>query len=170
MKMFIFVSLPKMGAFVIGPKCLFVVCNMIVIYLVSESKLLGSSASSDSPTSDTYEEYVKHCKGVRSLPTKEREEKLEVGLIEEHVEVIKEAIAEEEEEKKKGGEEDKDKEKGKEHLDGEEELGLHADEFTKRVEDFIARVNEQRRLEAKNYGFSGREQERRKIQPKKVSK
>ncbi|KAJ8634158.1 hypothetical protein MRB53_027494 [Persea americana] len=145
MKLFFLGSLPNTGAFVVGPKCLFVLGNMIVIYLVRESKLAGSS-SSDSPTSDAYDEYVKHSRGLIKLSTVERKEKSEVSLIEENVEVITETIVEDEEKK---GREDKNMKKGVVDLDREEEFGLPADELNKRVENFIARVNEQRKLEAK---------------------
>ncbi|RWR87012.1 DUF4408 domain-containing protein [Cinnamomum micranthum f. kanehirae] len=152
MKLFFFGSLPNIGAFVFGPKCLFVLGNMIVIYLVGESKLVGSS-SSDSPTSDAYDEYVKHSRGLIKLSTKERKEKSEVSLVEENVEVVTETIVEDEEKKgreeEKKGREDKNMKKGVVDLDREEEFGLPADELNKRVEDFIARVNEQRKLEAK---------------------
>lgn len=138
------VSLSNLRAFFFGPKCLFLLCNLIVIYLVTESKLMGSSPPSALPDSNVYSEYVKHSQGFRRFSSavggKEEEKKLEV---------IKEAVVEDIEEVERGGGEVKRK-KGDYGLDGEEEEepGLPTDELNKRVEAFIARVSKQRRLEA----------------------
>lgn len=115
-----FVSLPNIGEFFVGPKFLFVVFNMIVIYLLGESKLMGSAGVAVvSSGSNIYDEYVKERIGFRrpsTLQGKERKKKLDL--------------------------------QGEDYLHGEEEEhALPADELNKRVEDFIARVNKQRLLE-----------------------
>ncbi|KAJ4973110.1 hypothetical protein NE237_006284 [Protea cynaroides] len=159
MKSFLFISLPKMRSFLFNPKCLFVVCNIIIVFLVGESKLVGSSSS---PPTDIYDEYRKRSQSLRSFSSHEEKKetsKLEMPLIEETTEKVvihedKEEVVEEEEEEE---EEEERKEKGEEEnpeqdensFVGEEEPGLPDEEFKQRVEDFIERVNRQRRLEAK---------------------
>ncbi|KAF3773698.1 hypothetical protein EJ110_NYTH54798 [Nymphaea thermarum] len=51
--------------YILCPKFLFVVSNVIVIVLVGESKFLGTS----SPTPDIYNEYVKRKNGSQKLHT-----------------------------------------------------------------------------------------------------
>ncbi|KAJ4961980.1 hypothetical protein NE237_021890 [Protea cynaroides] len=134
-KSFLFLSIPKLRSFLFNPKCLFVVCNIIIIFLVGESRLMGSSSSS---ATDIYDEYMKKSQSLGRFSSQEEKRKtgkLEMHLIEETTKRVHEG---------RGGEE-----KGEKSFDGEEEPGLPSDEFKKRVEDFIERVNRQRRLEAK---------------------
>lgn len=151
LKHFIFFSLPSIGAFVVDPKCLFILCNMIVIFLVRESMLVGSPSSS--PTPGIYDEYVKHSRSVRRSSTiQEKEErKLEVSLVEENVELIGEVVEEDtndKEEQEQGGEE--------EEYGGVEEHELPTDELNRRSEDFIERVRKQMKLEAQMMECGGR--------------
>ncbi|KAL0918748.1 hypothetical protein M5K25_010779 [Dendrobium thyrsiflorum] len=103
-------------AMAFSPKGLFIVCNIIVIVLVSESKLTKSSMQPD-----IYQEYVNRNRSIQKLSGKIYDDEADMDI-----------------EKRKEVEEEADEE-------GYEEL----EELNKRVEDFIARVNKQRKLEAK---------------------
>ncbi|XP_068665036.1 uncharacterized protein [Aristolochia californica] len=166
---FFSVTLPKMGAFVLDPKCLFVVFNVIVIVLVGESKLAGPGGAFSA--SGIYDEYVRRNQSLRrfsSMEDKKRGEKKVEVPSEEGIVETGNAVGEEEEdgggekdekptpdEEEEAEEEEEEDEKKKENheLEGEsdqEESGfLPADELKKRVEDFIARINNQRKLEAR---------------------
>ncbi|XP_008775146.1 uncharacterized protein LOC103695559 [Phoenix dactylifera] len=134
LNLFFFVFLPDLHAVVFGPKCLFVVCNLIVIFLIGESKFSKSSLTPP----DIYEEYMNRNTNLRRRSTR----KSKKGS------ACKKAFDEEEEgEEEKGGGGWAQVEGGYEEVDGEGEKGL--DELNRRVEDFIARVNKQRRLEAR---------------------
>ncbi|RRT39350.1 hypothetical protein B296_00051832 [Ensete ventricosum] len=113
---FFLVSLPNASSVVLGPKCLFVVSNIIIIFLVGESRLTRQP-----PRPDVYEEYVKRRRGLHGAACSE----------------VKDAEAE----KGCDGEEGVQRE-------CEEEKGLPTEELNRRVEDFIAKVNMQRKLEA----------------------
>eukprot|EP00268_Persea_americana_P010632 TRINITY_DN1432_c0_g1_i2.p1 TRINITY_DN1432_c0_g1~~TRINITY_DN1432_c0_g1_i2.p1 ORF type:complete len:235 (-),score=74.12 TRINITY_DN1432_c0_g1_i2:38-742(-) len=168
LKYFICVSLPNIGASLVGPKCLFILCNMIVIFLAHESKLFTSPPSS--PTPEIQEEYVKFSRRPRRPSTNEEKEerKLEVSLVKESVEMIglvveedkkdkeeeqeleeerKEAAEQEEEETQAEQEEEEEEDKGAVDVGGKEEHELPADELNRRSEDLIQRVHKQRRLE-----------------------
>ncbi|GLT86724.1 hypothetical protein SLE2022_048450 [Rubroshorea leprosula] len=214
---FFLISLPYIWSSFSNPKFLFVVVNVIVIFLVGESKMVSTSSS---PADEIYDEYVKRTQSLRRVTSacaKMKDEKVEekkevmikpVNKVEDkEVEKEKESrenfeIVEEDEEKegdhgeekesqekveiveedgeKEGGhgeeeqnrekveiaEEDEDKEgdgeeepglppaivRGEDEEEngggGEEEGGLPAEELNKRVEEFIARVNKRRWLEA----------------------
>ncbi|EHA8587642.1 hypothetical protein COCNU_scaffold002867G000060 [Cocos nucifera] len=131
LKLFYFALLPNLHAILFGPKCLFIVCNLIVVFLISESKLSKSSLSPD-----IYEEYMNRNTKLWRLPTGESKK----GS------AFKKAFAEEGEEEKGGGGWE-EVEGGCQELDEEGKKGL--DELNRRVEDFIARVNQQRRLETR---------------------
>ncbi|GAV86324.1 DUF4408 domain-containing protein [Cephalotus follicularis] len=155
MKHYMFISLPYMWSSFFNPMCLFIVVNAIVVFLVGESKLGGSHSS---PADEVYEEYVERSArhyAVSSFPQKKEEKKLEMNLVDEsekyiveHKKVKKDQHAKQQVEGnvvEVGEEVDKEKER-----DGEEEHGYVTDEeLNKRIEDFIARVNKQRLLEAK---------------------
>lgn len=115
-KLFFIESLPKVVDTALGPRCLFLVFNLIIIFLVGESRLSGSSSTEH----DTCEEYIVHAHKLKALAS---------PLVEAN------EIAREEE------------------LIGEEleleEREMATEELNKRVEDFIERVNMQRRLEAR---------------------
>ena len=154
-KLFFIESLPMVVGIVLGPKCLFLVFNLIIVFLVGESRLSSSSAKPD-----IYEEYVTHTKSLERVSSSE-DKGYEVAVVSPLVEDKKEneeedEKEEEEEEKEEGKKEERvlNEEEGEEEEFGEdkearEERGLPAEELNKRVEDFIARVNKQRRLEAR---------------------
>lgn len=122
LKFFYFVSLPNLRAIVFGPKFLFIVCNLIVVFLIGESKLSKSSL-----THDIYEEYMSRNTNLQRFSTSESKK----GS------VFEKAFTE------GGGKGEEEKGTGREEEDGYEDL----DELNRRVEEFIARVNKQRRLE-----------------------
>ncbi|KAG5520591.1 hypothetical protein RHGRI_033241 [Rhododendron griersonianum] len=124
-----FVSLPNFNIpFFSNPKFLFIVGNAIIVFLVGESKLSNPppSPATEIYNEGPYNEYVgksqKNCE-FPSQMEKKGEGKLEIKfLTEESVKNIEKQAEEREE---------------------EEEGGLETEELTKRVEDFIARVNRQ---------------------------
>ena len=168
MNCFLFMSLPSVWSSFSNPKCLFVVVNVIVIFLVGESKFLGSSNSSKA--TDIYSEYVERSQSLKerrqySSSTTLQEKKEDKNLKDEcysavvkRVEDVKEVEAKEDEVdefedcKEDDGEENNiTDDHHQQERDGEEEVGLPVEELNKRVEDFIARVNKQRWLEELEY-------------------
>lgn len=102
-----------------GTKCLFLLCNIVVVFLVRVS---NSKLSQPSPT-DIYEEYMN-----RKVSNERQDQRKSEKRTEED-----ENLGEEEE--------------------GEEE---EVSEIDKKAEDFIARINWQRRLEERrllSYGY-----------------
>ncbi|KAF0925520.1 hypothetical protein E2562_016707 [Oryza meyeriana var. granulata] len=121
MAFFFLTTLPDLAmAFLLSPKCLFVVGNLIVAFLVGESRLAprGEPASL---VNDIHEEHVK-----RNAATSAKAATAVLAI--DHNALVGELGQEEEEEEEEGEEEE-----------------LH-----QRVEDFIARVKKQRRLEDKS--------------------
>lgn len=175
MNHFLFTSLPNISAFFVKPKCLFIVVNVIVVFLVGESKLFDSNSLS--PASDLYDEYVERSHSLRGQYSTSRESKVERNS-ETHDGYIKHSLdysnqlPEEKEERKleiiliedmstnmiegkkvmkdqEEGEDKKDQVKAEvEDDDDEEEMGLPAEELKQRADEFIARVNKQMWLEA----------------------
>ncbi|XVF77794.1 hypothetical protein PTKIN_Ptkin14bG0075100 [Pterospermum kingtungense] len=201
-KHFFLTSLPCIWSSSFNPKCLFVVVNVIVIFLVGESRLGGTN--SPSPARDIYNEYIERSRSLREVSLSTPQEKIRqpkgkrVEKMENEAELKVEVKTAEDKEvnsngenealverkflehsgdwqervdskspafsEKLGGKEEineEDKEIGrKEETPGEiveekereiveEDVGiLPAEELNKRVEEFIARVNRQRWLEA----------------------
>ncbi|XP_030527627.1 uncharacterized protein LOC115738951 [Rhodamnia argentea] len=138
---FLSVTLPRLESTFLHPKCLFLVVNAIVMFLIGESRL---RALPSSPADDLYTEYVrqvsqgkKDFKVYDPVPRKKnnKERDSKKNFIGENQEV--EEVREERTRTLL--------EKGKE----EEEEELPAEELNRRVEAFIARVNKRRRLEAR---------------------
>ncbi|KAI8526817.1 hypothetical protein RHMOL_Rhmol12G0026300 [Rhododendron molle] len=129
-----FVSLPNFNIpFFSNPKFLFIVGNAIIVFLVGESKLSNPppSPATEIYNEGPYNEYVG--KSICEFPSqmeKKGEGKLGTKFLTEVSAKNIEKQAEEREEE-------------------EEEGGLETEELTKRVEDFIARVNRQRLVEAR---------------------
>lgn len=173
--LFISLSLPNIWSSFFNPNCLFVVVNIIIVFLVGESKLLDASDSS-SPVADIYSEYVERSQSLKRqqesrLQEKKEESKLEAYKeemnLKDELNIIKSAD-EDQEVKSKDDEVDDEfedcrdqedvditniaEEDERDGEDEDEESGLPAEELNKRVEEFIARVNKQRRLEELVYG------------------
>lgn len=93
---------------------------------------------SQSSAAEIYDEYAERSRASRrvlSALQEAKEMELEKNLVEESLHKVEEEKEEKEEEEEKDGEED--------------QPGLPAEELNKRVEEFIARINKQRWLEAK---------------------
>ncbi|KAM0962225.1 hypothetical protein ACFX13_021809 [Malus domestica] len=173
-KHLLFISLPNSWSGFINPKCLFIVVNFIVVFLIGESRL--SSGKQSSPVTEMYNEYVERSRNLRR-PLSTFREKKEERTLPEMLNPINKGNAEsiedkevdegkqddkhdhdhDEEDFKECGENDEE-EKEEEKMEGkmeekeereEDEALMPAEELNKRVEDFIARVNKQRWLEAR---------------------
>ncbi|CAL4959682.1 unnamed protein product [Urochloa decumbens] len=125
LRIFFLTTVPDLvTAFLFSPKCLFVVGNLIVAFLVGESRL-APRKNDDQPSlvNEIHEEHVKRNMAMVTKATATAvvvaDHSASVGAVGEEVEVKEE--------------------------EGEEE------ELHKRVEDFIARVKKQRKLEAKSF-------------------
>ncbi|XP_072981714.1 uncharacterized protein [Typha angustifolia] len=150
---FFSVCLPSIGYVLIIPKWFFIIVNIIIIFLVCEPESKLSTAEEEEP--DMQEEYVERRASLRGMATGEdkrrQESTAEDSLIEEEEkdgEVV-EKTEEQEEERSHG--------RACLELDGEEEEEiekLSAEEFNRRVEDFIANMNMQMRSEAREANLS----------------
>lgn len=151
---FLFIFLPKFWTSFLSPKCLFVVVNIIVIFLLGESKLLGSNSSQDI---DIYTKYVERSRELRLSKVQEKKEvnKLEIKLNEdsgkrvdhECKEFICVEVPKEEDFKKSGNTIISDEQHDRDGADQESEFS--DEEINRRAEEFIARVNKRRWLEAR---------------------
>ncbi|KAI3717821.1 hypothetical protein L1987_69682 [Smallanthus sonchifolius] len=151
---FFFFSLPKITSFFFTSKVLFIVCNLIVIFLLGESKFFAymSKAYNDvyhdkyecnrldqiqvisqsQEQNETYEEFFEVCDDEETC--------------ESHVDQIVESCGDDEEElscSEQEVEEEKHEGSG-----GDGDVSLPAEELNKLVEDFIAKINRKRWLEA----------------------
>ncbi|KAF9688992.1 hypothetical protein SADUNF_Sadunf01G0045500 [Salix dunnii] len=160
MKNSLFLSLPNKLSSCFGPKCLFILVNVIVVFLVGESRLVGSQRS---PGGEIYDEYLERSRSIRGVPTHQDEaDKQETDQDQQTNIQAKEAVVKEQDKKEvtelsnEGGKDvheevevEDDPHGEKEILEEEEgESGLPPEELNRRVEEFIARVNKQRWLEA----------------------
>ncbi|KAF8040935.1 hypothetical protein BT93_B2991 [Corymbia citriodora subsp. variegata] len=188
---FLFITLPHVRTSLLSPKCLFLVVNAIVAFLLGELKL-GGLPSSATSRDEIYEEYVERSRtrkmlspGPCSENTRELEEERLTG----------DEVREEEESERESGDDNDDKREAEQEpqeeddadaddddadaddddadadaaaaaaaaaadddrddeeqdeRNGQEEDGIPADELKKRAEEFIARVNRQRWLEARS--------------------
>ncbi|EEF51748.1 conserved hypothetical protein [Ricinus communis] len=147
-KLFLFISLPKISSTLLNSKIIFIVGNLIIILLIGESKFFTSN-SIPAATDAYYNEYVNRKRGLRNSSTLEEKKatntntsfKENASKSCEGVKKIKVEVWDE------GNSEVAEKER--EDLDGEEEISLPAEELNKRADDFIARVNRQRMQEAR---------------------
>ncbi|KVI06165.1 uncharacterized protein LOC112510029 [Cynara cardunculus var. scolymus] len=130
-----FLFLPKICSFFFTSKVLFVVGNLIVVFLVGESKFFASKstpANSHASYSDVcYDKYKCKTQNPQVLPKKgtAKAKSFSINDDEKRLETEGEENVEE-----------------VEHEDLEVNLG--AEELNKLADDFIARINRQRRLEA----------------------
>lgn len=97
MKLFLSLSIPNKFSSFFSPKCLFIMVNVIVVFLVGESRFGGSHSS---PVGEIYDEYVERSwslRGVSAHQDKAEESKLEVNLVDQETNVQdKEVVLEEE--------------------------------------------------------------------------
>ncbi|MED6216632.1 hypothetical protein PIB30_009521 [Stylosanthes scabra] len=130
----------------LSSKLLFIIGNIIILVLMFNSRILSSS--SDDTSSSTinnvyYDEYINSCqKRTTPIPTHlviKAEEKFEKRVEENYSNKgwLKEVAEAKEEEKTDEGAEE----------EATSLVGSCSDDLNKRAEDFIARVNRQRRLE-----------------------
>ncbi|XVF11497.1 hypothetical protein REPUB_Repub08aG0032400 [Reevesia pubescens] len=135
-----------MSSIIYSPKLLFLVGNLIVVVLIGESKFFASGNSSLS--GDVYyDEYIDRIQSLRnSSTTLDVKKEKKMKPFEENVKrtclvSVTGRLVEEIGEVKKD----------KNDLQSEHELVLPNEELKKRADNFIARVNRQRRLEARQY-------------------
>lgn len=136
-----FMFIPKICSFFFTSKVLFIVGNLIVIFLVGESKFLASKSKAPLATySDVcYDKYK--CKipeskvlsppQVKTLELRIEEKKMDTGIDEDMCKCCRGEVQILQNVKPM-----------------DEEVSLPAEDLNKLADDFIARVNRQRRLEA----------------------
>ncbi|XP_021286799.1 uncharacterized protein LOC110418405 [Herrania umbratica] len=148
MKGFLFISLPKMSSILYSPKLLFLVGNLIVVLLIGESRFLASGSSL--PGDAYYDEYVDRSRSLRNSSTLElkKEQKMKPSD-QENLKWTCQVGGKVVSVRGRLVEEIKEVKRGKQALGGEHELILPTEELKKRADDFIARVNRQRKLEAR---------------------
>ncbi|GMJ05880.1 hypothetical protein like AT5G50710 [Hibiscus trionum] len=134
-KNFIFVSSTKMGSIIYNPKLLFFLGNLIVVVLIGESKFFAYFSGSGAEYVDVHRSPSLGNDSIlevkREMKMKHCEENMAMTMsfeVEDHIRGVK---------------------KEKNDLQGEVEVVLPTEELKKRADDFIARVNRQRRLEAR---------------------
>ncbi|KAB1217489.1 hypothetical protein CJ030_MR4G008747 [Morella rubra] len=140
MNVFLSVTLPKVTCVFLSYKFVFIVGNLIVVVLIGESKILSSDPSP--PIDVLYDEYINWGRSLQSsLTIFEVKRQGKAGnYAEENVKTSSEdgenfeAITSAE---------------GNKDSDGNNDFALPAEELSKRADDLIARMNKQRRLEAR---------------------
>ncbi|KAJ3671849.1 hypothetical protein LUZ60_007928 [Juncus effusus] len=182
LSIFFSVSLPSILSMVIAPKCLFIVSNMIILFLFGEFKTCICTSDNDSchvRVSEKLEENSERREMAALEDAKERdveivEEKTEMELVplveerelelsEERNETEKIEVVETEHQLVKTDriegegememveyQDEMERTEGEEEMEREEEMeGLPTEVLNRKVEEFIAKVNLQRRLEAR---------------------
>ncbi|KAF3438735.1 hypothetical protein FNV43_RR21499 [Rhamnella rubrinervis] len=131
MKALLYFNAPKFWSIFYNSKFVFIVGNLIVVALIGESKIF--SYSSPGATDDYYEQYVSSSRKLQQSLAPQAMKDIVLKKMtweEERVEVDQKEL------------------KG---LDGEvddDELSLPTEELNKRADDYIAKVNKHRILEA----------------------
>ncbi|KAG8638642.1 uncharacterized protein LOC110599813 [Manihot esculenta] len=145
-KLYLFVSIPKISSVLLSAKFIFVVGNLIIILLIGESKFFASN-SLPAAADVYYDEYINRKRGLQaSSSLMEKKERRGEILFKENA---SKTCGGRKFEVKVWDETKLEVENQREDLNAEEELSLPAEELNKRADDFIARVNRQRRLEAR---------------------
>ncbi|MCD7446734.1 hypothetical protein HAX54_015638 [Datura stramonium] len=167
LKSLLFDSLPKIGALFFSSKCIFIVGNLIVIFLVGESKIFKSSKSSSSsslPSNVVKQNYAADEEnGQKNFIFLAAESKISrsryhyslpfsVNMNHDEGEEGEFCSYEDEEDMKSANLENCDRK----CRENEEFAGTEPNELSKRADDFIARVNKQIRLESASINDSGR--------------
>ncbi|CAI0381327.1 unnamed protein product [Linum tenue] len=138
-KQFFFLHLPYILSCLSSPKCVFLLVNVIVVFLVGESRLSGyNNSRRSSSTSDFYDEYIRRARAQR---------KCEIASIESETSEQEEQQVLVNEDAKNGDEVEEQVEEKIEAAVEEVEAKGGGDELNRRIEDFIARVNRRRQLE-----------------------
>uniref|UniRef100_A0A7N0SVJ5 DUF4408 domain-containing protein n=1 Tax=Kalanchoe fedtschenkoi TaxID=63787 RepID=A0A7N0SVJ5_KALFE len=140
------VSIPALVShFCLSPKCVFIVGNLIVLGLVGESKLLASKHYSSQPAAlheVYYDEYVSRRQSLKQQrPVKADNAVVHKECSKKVGEVSRSAARSRSVRKVELGDRNKEAWSSKGST-------LSAEELSKRADDFIARVNRQRKLEA----------------------
>ena len=149
---FFCVNISGLIPFLLSSKLLFIIGNLIIFVLIVNSRIL--SCSSSSATDVYYDEYIQNCQKKPQIPTPVviKAEKFEKH-VEEKVDMRVEDGLNSVDSKCKGWVKEATEEawpdKEEDNIDEGDELSLvsSSDDLNKRAEDFIARVNRQRRLE-----------------------
>lgn len=163
LRAFLFVSLPSAASAIATPKCLFIFSNIIVLFLATESRLSQNGARSPSTSDDDIDAVVREL--VAFTPAiKETHAAEEIVKTEQEVSVrmTTQQLDQCEKEDASSGvkEEESDvslvnnvgddlQEEVMKEEDCEEATELPTEELHRRVEDFIARFNMERQLEAR---------------------
>lgn len=155
----IFFSLPKLCSFFFTSKVLFVVGNLIVIFLVGESKFFASKSKANSHASYSdicYDKYKCKSPNPQVLAKKGMARAKGISI---SINISDPETYDEEKRLETKGKEDKLKRGRRGEVTTIEELIKHedldvinlgAEELNKLADDFIARINRQRRLEAES--------------------
>ncbi|OVA09590.1 protein of unknown function DUF4408 [Macleaya cordata] len=104
---FPFMSLSNFTTFISNPKCLFIMCNIIIVFLLRELKIYSLKSV---PATEIYDEYIKRNSSIPRLPSLEDiKECKELTFLEYFplmgegvkgvIEVVREEVKEEEEER-----------------------------------------------------------------------
>ncbi|KAK9668927.1 hypothetical protein RND81_13G096400 [Saponaria officinalis] len=145
-KTFFFVSIPKILTFFLNPKSLFILGNLIIVFLLKESKTKSSNSSKQRNLDD-----FRDAKEVVNMRQRALTSLIDERVVEVQNEVMEVEEGSEEGEEKIGNESEVFSDELLEENDEME--GFVCDEIltedlNKRAEDFIAMVNKQIRLEA----------------------
>ncbi|CAI0381326.1 unnamed protein product [Linum tenue] len=144
-KQFFFLHLPYILSCLSSPKCVFLLVNVIVVFLVGESRLSGyNNSRRSSSTSDFYDEYIRRARAQRKSITSSSSE---IASIESETSEQEEQQVLVNEDAKNGDEVEEQVEEKIEAAVEEVEAKGGGDELNRRIEDFIARVNRRRQLE-----------------------
>ncbi|KAJ1411859.1 hypothetical protein SESBI_20918 [Sesbania bispinosa] len=136
-RVFFLVYMSNLIAVLLSSKLLFIIGNLIIFVLIVNSRILSSDSSS---TSDVYyDEYIQSSQ-TKTKPLIPNPEVNTFENVEDGQNIV---------ELKGKGWDKKGTAKEEENLDGGDEQSLTppSDELNKRADDFIARVNRQRRIE-----------------------
>jgi len=143
-KLFLFGSPPKLGSVFLSPKFIFIVGNLIIFVLVGESKFFTTNSP---PATDVYyDEYIDHKWSLQTASSVEQKKETNMGKSSKE----KRSRTCENGKKNEGkGMAEANLKVHEERKDLQEDaLSLPTEELNKRADDFIARVNRQRVLEA----------------------
>ncbi|KAG5029922.1 hypothetical protein AAZX31_05G189800 [Glycine max] len=147
LRVFFMVHISSLIPLLLSSKLLFIIGNLIIFFLLVNSRILSSDSSS-STCVVYYDEYIQSCQTMKpQIPSPEVNESK--TLLEKHV-GENEDVNSVDFKGKWGIEKATEESKEEENLDGGYKQSLipsSSYELNKRADDFVARVNRQRRLE-----------------------